>query len=43
MDLKKSLKKNDKIKGKKTVMKKQIKSCSKFLENKVDTWLSESL
>ena len=40
-DLKKSLKKNDKIKWQQSVMKKQIKSCSKFLENKVDTWLSE--
>lgn len=35
------LKKNDKIKRQKAVMKKQIKSSSNFLEDKVDTWLSE--
>ena len=40
-DLTKSLKKNDKIKWQKRVMKKEIKSCSKFLESEVDEWLSE--
>ena len=40
-ELKKNLKKNDKIKWQKAVMKKEIKSCSKFMRSEVDTWLSE--
>lgn len=41
-NLTKSLKKNDKIKRQKAVMKKEIKSCSKYLRNEVDKWLSEA-